>query len=115
MYAPTRRPVGAVVAGEGPLSFDVPVRVAAGPRFLGEFVRSEGPQRRFVYIAAGVQAGDAASAWSRRAKIDIHTLPPDLLGLALQGRTLEARLEGRDKDGGPACASVRALSWTATE
>ena len=103
------RPVGPVVAGEGPLSFDVPVRVAAGPRFLGEFVRSEGPERRFVYIAIGLQAGDAASTWSRRAKIDIHTLAPDLLDLALRGEILEARLPGRDKDGGPACASVRAL------
>ena len=104
------RPVGPVVAGEGPLSFDVPVRIAAGPRFLGEFVRSEGPERRFVYIAIGVQAGDLASAWSRRAKIDIHTIAPDLLDLALQGRVLEARFQGRDKDGGPACASVRALA-----
>jgi hypothetical protein len=100
-------PVGAVVAGDGPLSFDVPVRVAPGPRFLGEFVRSEGPERRFVYIAIGAQAGDAGCAWSRRAKIDIHTLPHDLLDRALAGEVLESRLPGRDKDGGPACATLR--------
>ena len=50
-------PVEPATAGDGPVSFDVPVRVAPGPRFLGEFVRSEGPERRFVYIAIGGQAG----------------------------------------------------------
>jgi hypothetical protein len=101
--------VGRVIAGNEPLSFDVPVRIAPGPKFLGEFVRSEGPTRRFVYIAIGGQAGLAASPWSRRAKIDIHTLPIELLEQALAGKVLEARLPGRDKDGGPACATVRPL------
>jgi hypothetical protein len=105
-------PVGPVVAGDGPLSFDVPVRVAPGPKFLGEFVRSEGPTRRFVYIAIGGQAGGTASSWSRRAKIDIHTLPVELLEQALAGKILRADLPGRDKDGGPACATVRPLgAW----
>jgi hypothetical protein len=110
------QPVGPVVAGDGPLSFDVPVRVAPGPRFLGEFVRSEGPTRRFVYIAIGGQAGAAASFWSRRAKIDIHTLPIELLEQALAGKVLLADLPGRDKDGGPACATVRPLgAWRVAE
>jgi Family of unknown function (DUF5990) len=105
-------PVGMVVAGERPLSFDVPVDVAPGPRFLGEFVRSEGPVRRFVYIAIGGQAGDSSSEWSRRAKIDIHDLPAELLQHALTGSVVEAHLPGRDKDGGPACATLRPLgSW----
>ena len=109
-------PVGPVVAGEGPLSFDVPVRVAPGPKFLGEFVRSEGPTRRFVYIAIGGQAGGPASLWSRRAKIDIHTLPVELLEQALAGKVLEADLPGRDKDRGPACATVRPLgAWRIAE
>ena len=103
------QPVEPVVAGDGPLSFDVPVRVAPRLRFLGEFVRSEGRERRFVYIAIGAHAGDAASAWSRRVKVDIHTLPADLLEQALAGKTLAARLPGRDKDGGPACATLRPL------
>jgi hypothetical protein len=103
-------PVGAVVATDAPLSFDVPVRVAEGPRFLGDFVRREGAERRFVYIAVGGQAGDAASPWSRRVKLDIHDLPPALLDKALAGAVLEARLPGRDKrDGGPACATQRPL------
>jgi hypothetical protein len=107
-------PIGRVVAEARPLSFDVPVRVAPGPRFLGEFVRSEGPTRRFVYIAIGLQAGDASAPWSRRAKIDIHDLPADLLAAALAGAVLEARLPGRDKAGGPACATLRPLGlWRA--
>lgn len=103
-------PVGPVVATQAPLSFDVPVRIAPGPRFLGEFVRREGPERRFVYIAIGAQAGDAASAWSRRAKIDIHDLPIGLLTEALAGKVLECLLPGREMDGGPACATLRPLN-----
>jgi hypothetical protein len=109
-------PVGKVVAGDGPLSFDVPVKVADGPRFLGEFVRREGPTRRFVYIAIGALAGDAASPVVRRAKIDIHDLPADLLEQALAGKVLEALLPGRDKRGDPACATLRPLgSWNLAE
>lgn len=102
-------PVGPVVATAAPLSFDVPVKVAPGPRFLGELVRREGPERRFVYIAIGGQAGDRASPWSRRAKIDIHDLPSELLEKALAGSVLQARLPGRDKEGGPSCATLRPL------
>ena len=78
-------PVSMVVAGYGSLSFDVPLNVAPGPRFMGQFVRREGPTRRFVYIAIGEQAGDPSSLWNRRAKIDIHDLPADLLQKALTG------------------------------
>lgn len=105
-------PVGMVVARDRPISFDVPVRVAAGPRFLGDFVRREGTTRRFVYIAIGAQAGDPSSSWSRRAKIDIHDLPAELLEKALAGSVVEAVLPGRAKDGSPACATLRPLgSW----
>lgn len=107
-------PVGAAVAGDGPLSFDAAVRVADGRRFLGDYVRSEGPERRFVYIAIGGQAGDAGSPWSRRVKVDIHTIAPQLLEKALAGAVLEARLPGRDKDGEPACATLKPLGgWRA--
>jgi hypothetical protein len=99
-------PVGRLVAGDGPLSLDVPVLVAPGPKFYGDFVRAEGPSRRFVYIAIGEQAGQHPSEWSRRAKIDIHILSAELLEKALAGRVLEARLPGRDKNGGPACATL---------
>jgi hypothetical protein len=103
------RPVGAFVAGEAPISFDVPLRLGPGPKFYGDFVRSEGPTRRFIYIAIGEQAGQRPCQWSRRAKIDIHLLPPDLLAKALAGALLEADLPGRADDGGPACATVRPI------
>ena len=102
-------PVQPVVATEAPLSFGVPVKFASGSRFVGEFVRREGPERRFVYIAIGAQAGDHASPWSRRIKVDIHDLPIELLNKALAGKVLECRLPGRDKEGGPSCATLRPL------
>jgi hypothetical protein len=107
-------PVEPVVAGDAPISFNVVVKVAPatdskGPKFQGPFVRREGSERRFIYIAIGGQAGDHASPWSRRVKVDIHDLSAGLLKKALAGRVLEARLAGRDKDGGPACATQKPL------
>ncbi|CAN7151256.1 DUF5990 family protein [Brevundimonas sp. LjRoot202] len=102
------------VTAAGALSFDVPVRLSDDNRFLGPFVRREGPARRFVYIRIGQSAGDHGSCWTRRAKIDIHDIPPALLERARAGRTLEAVLPGRGKDGSPTCATVRPVSpWRA--
>lgn len=108
-------PFEPVTASEAPLSFDVPIRLSADNRFLGPFVRREGPVRRFVYIRIGTAAGDhAAGPLSRRAKIDIHDIPPALLDQARAGRTLEVVLPGRGQDGSPACATVRPVSaWRA--
>lgn len=96
-------------AGDASLSFDVPVRLLADGRIFGPFVRREGPERRFVYIRIGQSAGDHASAWSRRAKVDIHDIPPALLERARGGAVLEVVLPGRAKDGTPACATVRPI------
>ena len=107
-------PFEPVTASDAPLSFDVPIRLSDDGRFLGPFVRREGPTRRFVYIRIGTSAGDHASEWSRRAKIDIHDIPSDLLDKARAGAVLEVVLPGRGKDGTPACATVRPVkSWTA--
>ncbi|GJE45500.1 DUF5990 family protein [Methylobacterium soli] len=103
-------PVGQVTAGNGPIAFDVPVRVAPGPRLAGDFVRREGAGRCFVYIAIGEQAGQHPSAWSRRAKVDIPALSAALLDQALAGAVLEAELPGRAKDGGPACATLHPIA-----
>lgn len=109
-------PVSPVMAADGPIAFDVPVRVSPGPRFHGDCVRSEGPARRFIYIAIGEQAGQRPSPWSRRAKIDIHLLGDDLLSQALTGKVLEALLPGKAKDGGPACATLRPIgAWRVVE
>lgn len=101
-----------VTSADEPLSFDVPVRLSSDGRMLGPFVRREGPSRRFVYICIGQSAGDHATAWNRRAKIDIHDIPADRLAHARAGRLLEVILPGRDGKGGPACATVKPLeSW----
>ncbi|MBI2738592.1 MAG: hypothetical protein HYX38_18850 [Rhodospirillales bacterium] len=91
-----------------PLVFDFQVRVGAGPKFFGDQVRREGPLRRFVYICVGQYAGDASSPWSRRMKIDIHDIGNDLLDRAADGGgVIETTVSGTDKDGTPACATVR--------
>jgi hypothetical protein len=97
-----------------PLVFAFPVRIGPGPKFYGDFVRAEGPERRFVYIAVGTQAGQADAIWSRRIKVDIHTIPPALLTAAAKGKVLEAMIAGTGRDGTPACASVPLLrAWRA--
>jgi len=93
-------------AGE-PLIFDFPIRIAPGPKFFGDQVRREGPERRFVYIRVGQYAGDAASPWARRMKIDIHDLEQDLLDRAANGGIIEMTVLGTDRDGAPSCATVR--------
>jgi hypothetical protein len=107
-------PFEPVTASDAPLSFDVPVRLSDDNRFLGPFVRREGPRRRFVYIRIGQAAGDHATALNRRAKIDIHDIPARLLDQARAGRRLEIVLPGRGRDGTPTCATVRSVTgWTA--
>ena len=96
-------------AGE-PLTFDFAIRVAPGPKFFGDQVRREGPERRFVYIRIGQSAGDCTSPWSRRMKIDIHDLDQALLDRAMTGGILEITVNGTGKDGTPACATVPVTS-----
>jgi hypothetical protein len=109
-------PVDARVSQAGePLAFDSPVRIGPGPKFYGEQVRREGPERRFVYIAVGTQAGDCSSRWSRRMKVDIHDIPQPLLDGALAGKLLVGTLNGTGKDGTPACATIRPVRWGLAE
>ncbi|TCK30737.1 hypothetical protein EV667_0837 [Ancylobacter aquaticus] len=94
-------------AGE-PLLFDFQVRTGPGPTLLGDQVRREGPVRRFVYIRIGQLAGDPASPWARRMKIDIHDIGTDLLDdAATSGGVIETTVIGTAKDGTPSCATVR--------
>lgn len=97
-----------------PVVLEFPIRVGPGPKFYGDFVRAEGPERRFVYVAVGGQAGQQNAVWDRRMKIDIHSIPPALLAAAAKGKVLEAVIAGTGKDGTPACASVPLLkAWRA--
>ena len=103
-------PYEPVTAADGPLSLDASVTVHPDGRMTGPFVRREGPVRRFVYIRIGASAGDHASPWSRRAKIDIHEIPKALL---TPGAVLGVTLPGRATDGSPTCATVRPTKpWT---
>ena len=93
-------------AGE-PLEFDFVIRITSGPKFFGDQVRREGPERRFVYIRIGQMAGDFVSPWTRRMKIDIHDIPQRLLESAVaSGRTIELTVNGTGQDGTPACATL---------
>jgi len=103
-------------AGE-PLAFEFPLRIErteTGAKFFGKQVRREGPLRRFVYVRVGTAAGDRASPWTRRMKIDIHDIDPALLDEAISGAVLEATIHGTLADGSPACATIRPVRWRVT-
>ena len=107
-----RKPVDPRISAAGEsLAFEFPIRIADGPKFYGEQVCSEGPARRFVYIAVGRQAGGHDPAWSRRMKIDIHLIAQELLDGAAAGRCLVGTVDGTAADGSPACATVPVKEW----
>lgn len=92
-----------------PLTFDMPVDLRPDGKLGGTWVRREGKERRFVYIAIG-GAMPGLPVVSRRAKIDVHDIPAALLR---PGAVIATTLPGRGKDGTPACATVRPLTpWT---
>src|SRR5690606_6148830 len=98
-----------------PLAFEFPLRIErpahAPPKFFGKQVRREGKERRFVYIRVGTSAGQHLSPWTRRMKIDIHDIDPALLDAAAAGGVLEGTIDGTAKDGSPACATIRPVTW----
>ena len=69
------------------------------------------PAERFVYVNAGTYSGDSVSCWGRRAKIPTRGVTWELLERARQtpGAVIEARIAGKARDGGPACATVPLL------
>jgi hypothetical protein len=84
------------------------------PRLLGPFVQGP-PDARFVYLAVGKRAGQAASPWDGRVKVPLGGLGWDQIEeLPPKGR-LVARIAGQSPKGGPALASVRLLprGWAA--
>jgi hypothetical protein len=97
------------------LVFEIPVRLEegkAGWRFLGDYVRTEGKTRRFVYVAIGQQAGQTGTAMSRRAKVDLPEITPAMIKKAKAGGLkLDGAYEGTDSKGCPACATVNPI-WS---
>jgi len=106
--------VDRTVASGDVLSFDFTVRAqrvvgSKAPRLLGPFVYGP-PAQRFVYIRIGTLTGQADSCWTRAAKIPLAGITWEMVGRAARGAgRLEARVDGRAKDGGPFCATVPLL------
>ncbi len=105
--------IGPIHASAEVLTFDFEVTVSGSgvdgaPRLLGPFVQGP-PTGRFVYVNSGTYAGETGSIWQRRAKVPLTGLSwPPIEALPPGGR-LEARIAGKARDGGPACASVALL------
>lgn len=107
------RPVDVRMSTGKTILFEIPIRLEAGKtgyRFLGDFVRTEGKTRRFVYVATGQQAGQHTE-WSRRAKVDLPEPTPAMIKAATgAGLVLEGSYEGVDAKGGSTCATVK-VDW----
>lgn len=80
-----------------------------GPNFLGPF--AQGPAgARFVYVNSGTLASEPESRWTRRAKIPLAGITWAMIAKAAgDGSTIQARIAGTARDGGPACATVPLL------
>jgi len=101
-------------SGKGDLTFECMVTVRDNrsddlPNFLGPF--AQGPVTgRFIYMDIGEYAGQSGTAWARRMKIPLTSITWELIRKAAGG-TLEARVPGTGKDGGPTCATVNGVQW----
>jgi hypothetical protein len=93
------------------LVFDLTVRVSGAnsepPCLTGPFAQGP-PAGRFVYVNSGTMAGQPESCWTRRAKVPITAIDWDLIEQLERSPAsgLEAWIEGKGRDGGPACATV---------
>jgi hypothetical protein len=96
--------------------FTAEVRNGSAGDFRGSFV--QGPAGgRFVYIDIGTIAGQTDTPFSRRLKVPLSGITPEMLRRAggPGGAVLEARVPGTGRDGTPACASVKDFAgWKVT-
>lgn len=110
--------VDAQVSTGKTILFRVPVRLEEGKtgwRFLGDFVRTEGKTRRFIYVGIGKHAGQPDTFWDRRAKVDLPEVTRAMIAGAGTGKlVLEGAYDGTDAKGEPACATVKVV-WTMKE
>lgn len=82
------------------LTFELEMEVDAAGRAKGKFAMGP-PAVRFLYVNSGTSAGQFNTAITRRAKLPLLNLP--------DAPVLEAEINGRGKDGGPACGTVPLL------
>lgn len=78
------------------------------PVFTGPFAQGP-PKERFVYLNIGTSAGQWDSVWSRRLKIPLKGITPEMIQQVLTDAqtVLEINVPGTAKDGTPTCASVK--------
>ena len=89
----------------------------SSPNFLGTFVQGT-PNDRFIYIDIGTYAGQANTVWSRRLKIPLSGITPDMIKklLANPNSILEAKVPGTGRDDGPNCGTVKPFTgWHFSE
>lgn len=70
------------------------------PDFAGPFVQGARGDR-YVYIGIGTYAGQSDTGWSRRLKIPLNRITPELIK---SQTTLVGEIPGTGRDGGPSCA-----------
>lgn len=90
-----------------------PAREEVVPTFLGPTVHGPAAQR-FIYIDIGTYAGQADSEWSRRLKIPLAGITWEMIDRVVVGPgwTIETRIPGTGKDGGPTCGTVKPfMGW----
>jgi len=97
------------------LTFDFTVRAGdqqtnGAPNLLGPFTQGTAADR-FVYVNSGTLAGELDSGWTRRAKVKLAGITQAMIeaALTIPGAVIEARIDGKAKDGGPPAASVPLL------
>lgn len=105
-------PAARATASQLAFEFRINVDLSSGtPNFLGRF--AQGPKdARFVYVNSGKHAGQHDSCWDRRAKLSLMPITREQVEQAInEDAVIETRFPGIGRDGGPTCASVKALAW----
>jgi hypothetical protein len=72
-----------------------------------------GASYEYCYGPIGTCAGESNASWARRLKIPLETITAKMI---TKGRVPEANVPGKDRHGGPACATVKDFGgWTPAE
>ena len=84
------------------------------PGFSGPFVQGAPPEK-FIYIAIGSYAGQAASIWGGRLKVPLRGITWATIEEVIRSSelVLETQVPGSGKDGSPVYATVKPFGgWT---